>query len=138
MGQLKPAFSEDGGPSIQSRLGVFFRRADNKRIPYKGALGGWDQLRSRLEGEDFGEPMGNRPMIYTFSTCTDSIRTIPALQHDPNKPEDLDSSMEDHAADDWRYAAMSRPYTRSLSTTTEGENDGYETDNDEPEGWKIN
>ncbi len=137
-GVLDPAaFSEDGGPSIASRMGVFFRRADNKRIPQQGAMGGWDQLRARLEGEDFGEPMGKRPMIYCFNTCTDSIRTIPALQHDLNRPEDLDSSMEDHAADDWRYAAMSRPYTRSLEADKAPVDDAYETDNDEPEGWKI-
>ena len=38
--------------------------------------------------------------------------TIPALQHDATRAEDLDSDGEDHAADDWRYAAMSRPFTR--------------------------
>ena len=51
-----------------------------------------------------------KPMIYVFATCVDSIRTIPALQHDQSKPEDLDTNAEDHAADDWRYACMSRPY----------------------------
>jgi hypothetical protein len=51
-----------------------------------------------------------RPMIYTFATCRDSIRTIPALQHDPDKPEDLDTDGEDHAADEWRYGCMSRPW----------------------------
>ena len=52
-------------------------------------------------------------MIYCFSTCRDSIRIIPMLQHDPARPEDLDTDMEDHAADDWRYAAMSRPWVRT-------------------------
>ncbi len=96
-------FSEDGGPSFAERFrreGVLFRRADNSR------QAGWDQMRARLIGHD------DRPMIYCFSTCTDSIRTVPALMHDEKKPEDLDSEMEDHAADDWRYACMSRPYTR--------------------------
>jgi len=50
-------------------------------------------------------------MLYCFSTCVDSIRTLPVLQHDTHRPEDLDSSQEDHAADDWRYACMSRPWT---------------------------
>lgn len=111
-GVLDPAaFSEDGGPSISERItkgsggNVHFRRADNARVPQKGAMGGWDQMRSRLVGDDEG-----RPMIVTFSTCVDSIRTIPALQHDKNRPEDLDSDMEDHAADEWRYACMSRPW----------------------------
>jgi hypothetical protein len=36
-----------------------------------------------------------RPMIVTFATCTDSIRTIPILQHDPDRPEDVMSDSED-------------------------------------------
>lgn len=102
------AFAEDGGPSIAERMGnlkVYFDRADNKRVSQKGALGGWDMMRQRLIGDGDG-----RPMIFCFSTCTDSIRTIPALQHDPDKPEDLDTDGEDHAADEWRYACMSRPW----------------------------
>ena len=51
-------------------------------------------------------------MIYCFSTCKDSIRTIPMLQHDKDRAEDLDTESEDHAADEWRYACMSRPYVR--------------------------
>jgi hypothetical protein len=108
-GVIDPAaFAVDGGPSIAERMsreGVTFRRADNKRVAQMGALGGWDQMRQRMKGDGDG-----RPMIYTFSTCVDSIRTIPALQHDLDKPEDLDTDGEDHAADEWRYACMSRPY----------------------------
>ena len=36
-------------------------------------------------------------MIYCFSTCVASIRTIPVLQHDPARAEDLDTTAEDHA-----------------------------------------
>jgi hypothetical protein len=32
------------------------------------------------------------------------------MQHDENRPEDLDSDLEDHAADQTRYACMARPY----------------------------
>jgi hypothetical protein len=101
------AFAVDGGPSIAERMavvGVHCHRADNKRVSQKGALGGWDQMRARLIGTD------GVPMIYCFSTCTDSIRTVPALQHDPDRPEDVDTDGEDHAADEWRYACMSRPW----------------------------
>lgn len=95
----------DGGPSIAERMAkepyrLYQRQADNSR------LNGWDQMRARMLGDE------SVPMIYTFSTCTDSIRTIPLLQHDSTKPEDLDSDGEDHAADDWRYGCMSRPYTK--------------------------
>jgi hypothetical protein len=121
-GVLDPAaFSEDGGPSIHERImkgsgkrstggyNVIFRPADNKRVPGRGAMGGWDQMRGRMVGDDDG-----RPMIVTFSTCVDSIRTIPALQHDALRAEDLDSAMEDHAADDWRYGCMSRPWVKTV------------------------
>ena len=99
----------DGGPSIAERMllgnnRVLWRRADNQRI------NGWDQMRQRFVGED------DTPMIYCFSNCVDSIRTVPLLQHDENHPEDIDTDMEDHAADDWRYACMSRPWIRAIKT----------------------
>jgi hypothetical protein len=115
-GVLDPAaFSQDGGPPISERINtaliksklVPFRPADNKRVPGKGAMGGWDQMRGRLDGDEDG-----LPMLVVFSTCVDTIRTVPALQHDSLKPEDLDSDMEDHPADDIRYACMSRPWIR--------------------------
>ncbi|WP_155936687.1 phage terminase large subunit [Mesorhizobium ciceri] len=106
-GVLDPAaFSQDGGPSIASRMiGVVFRPADNKRVSQRGAMGGWDIMRQRFKGDADG-----RAMAFCFSTCRDSIRTIPILQHDETRPEDLDTDMEDHAADEWRYAFMSRPW----------------------------
>ncbi len=38
-----------------------------------------------------------------------SIRSIPALLSDKNNPEDVDSALDDHAADTDRYFVMSRP-----------------------------
>ncbi len=108
-GVLDPAaFAVDGGPSIAERMlkeGVSFRPADNKRVSQRGAMGGWDQMRARMKGGEDG-----RPMLYVFDTCKDFIRTVPALQHDPDKPEDLDTDAEDHVADEARYACMSRPW----------------------------
>lgn len=113
-GVLDPAaFAEDGGPSLAERIylgsgnKVRFRRADNARVSQRGAMGGWDTMRGRLIGDGDG-----RSMIYCFSTCTHSIRTIPALQHDKDRAEDLDTDGEDHAADEWRYGVMSRPWLR--------------------------
>lgn len=116
-GVMDPAaFASDGGPSIAERMfrrKVMFRRADNARVSSRGAMGGWDQLRARLVGD------GERPMIYFFSTCRDSIRTLPALQHDQNKPEDVDTESEDHAPDEIRYACMSRPYIKEIPARQE-------------------
>ena len=91
-------------------VGVTWRRADNARVAQRGAMGGWDQLRSRLKGDDY-------PMLYFFHNCIHTIRTLPAQQHDQNNVEDIDTEGEDHAADETRYACMSRPYTRSLPST---------------------
>jgi hypothetical protein len=116
-GVLDPAaFASDGGPSIAERLyrgsgnKVTFRHADNRRVATRGAMGGWDQMRARMIGE------GDQPMLYVYSSCTDAIRTIPLLQHDAHHVEDLDTDMEDHAGDSWRYACMSRPYARPDAT----------------------
>jgi hypothetical protein len=59
------------------------------------------------------------------STCVDSIRTIPFLQHDPDKPEDLMTDSEDHAADEWRYACMSRPYVKTVEKPKPAHTSGY-------------
>jgi len=113
-------FSEDGGPSHAERMsleGVHWNKADNRRVSRIGAMGGWDMMRERIIGTRTVDESGiisddGEPMIFCFSTCTDSIRTIPVLQHDDHRPEDVDTESEDHAADDWRYAVMSRPWVR--------------------------
>ena len=91
----------NGGPSIgqnMAKRGVTWRSADNKRIP------GWSQVRTRLVGDD------GLPMLYFLETCEDTIRTLPVMQHDENNQEDIDTDGEDHAADELRYACMSRPW----------------------------
>jgi hypothetical protein len=138
-GVLDPStFKVDGGPSIAERINrkltakkmASFREADNTRVntreskDKRGPMNGWDQMRSRIIGLD------GIPMVYCFSTCVASIRTIPVLQHDPAKPEDLDTESEDHAADDWRYACSSRPWTRTIKEP-ETPPDAYRTPSEE-------
>jgi hypothetical protein len=96
-------------------------------------MGGWDQVRSRLVGQD------GRPMIYCFSNHADSIRTIPALQHDPVRPEDVNTESEDHAGDEWRYACMSRPFVRVPATPARSVPDvGYAPFRSAaPDDWKL-
>ncbi len=108
-GVLDPAaFASDGGPSIAERMArekVWFRKADNKRVNTRGAMGGWDMLRHRFVGDEDG-----RAMIYFFANCLHSIRTIPVLQHDAVRPEDVDTDQEDHPGDSVRYGCTSRPW----------------------------
>lgn len=77
---------------------VYFTPGDNKRIP------GWMQVHYRLQFDDNGFPQ-----MYIFRNCRAFIRTIPKLMYDQHKVEDLDTSMEDHVADEVRYFCMSRP-----------------------------
>jgi hypothetical protein len=128
IGVLDPAaFAQDGGPSLSERISngsdgtIYFTAADNKRTPGRGAMGGWDQMRGRLIGDADGHAM-----MGCFSTCVDSVRTIPALQHDAARPEDLDSDGEDHAADEWRYACMSRPWVKPKPAKPDGPGDAYQ------------
>lgn len=96
-------FIRNGGPSIaESMAQCRWRRGDNKRLP------GWEALRQRLEGEN------GHPMLYVSDQCEDTIRTLPVLQHDEDNQEDLDTDGEDHAADEIRYACMSRPWKPKL------------------------
>jgi hypothetical protein len=151
-GVLDPsAFKEDGGPSIAERINdrlmakklITFHPADNARVSKAdgsdrgGPMGGWDQMRGRLVGTARKDEHGmvdwltGRPMIYFFSTCVDSIRTIPVLQHDPHRAEDLDTKSEDHAADDVRYACMSRPWIKTLPKDDAVKRDAYREARDE-------
>jgi hypothetical protein len=101
------AFTADGGPSIVERMGkLLWRRADNARVARAGAMGGWDQVRERLVGGEDG------PQLVIFATCVHLIRTLPALQHDPHRAEDVDTEGEDHAPDALRYGCMARPFVR--------------------------
>ena len=140
-GVLDPsAFRSDGGPTIAQRITtgsgnkIFFRPADNARVPGRGAMGGWDQVRARLIGDADG-----RAMMVFFSTCHDTIRTLPALQHDTARPEDVDTSGEDHAADEIRYACMSRPWVPPMKAVPEKPGDRWrDVDEDEEEvSWKV-
>ncbi|MBR4308570.1 MAG: phage terminase large subunit [Oscillospiraceae bacterium] len=85
---------------VAAKHQVYFTRGDNKRIP------GWMQLHYRLRFDENG-----LPLMYVFSNCKAMIRTLPMLQYDNSVPEDLDTSGEDHVADEVRYFLMSRPIT---------------------------
>ena len=83
---------------VASRHQVYFTKGDHQRIP------GWMQVHYRLAFDENGFPM-----MYVFKNCKAFIRTIPLLQFDDHKVEDLDTEGEDHVADEVRYFLMSRP-----------------------------
>ena len=78
-----------------AKCGVFFQQSDKARIP------GWMQMHYRMMFDEAGYAR-----MYIFSTCRNFIRTITTLMYDEHKAEDLDTSGEDHAADETRYFCM--------------------------------
>jgi len=72
-----------------------------------------DRLTGWLEVHEWLKPFEKEGIITArlqiFSTCTEFLRTFPALIHDEKKPEDVDTDTEDHQGDELRYALMSRP-----------------------------
>jgi hypothetical protein len=84
------------------RNGVYFTKGDNKRLP------GWMQVHYRLSFDEQGIPM-----MYVFNTCKGFIRTVPELKFSVTNPEDLDTTGEDHIADEVRYMCMARPISPS-------------------------
>jgi len=75
---------------------------NNKRVE------GWRVMKTYLSHKPYEEPL-----IKFFKSCNNIIRTIPELMYyEPrssasSKKEDLDTTQEDHAADDCRYVLMS-------------------------------
>ncbi len=102
IGVADPAiWNAEYGESIAetaARHQVYFDKGDHERI------GGWMQVHYRLAFDEQGFPM-----MYVFKNCKAFIRTIPLLQYDEHKPEDLDTDGEDHVADEVRYFCMARP-----------------------------
>ena len=80
------------------KYGVYFTPGDHERIA------GWMQCHYRLQFDQNGYAR-----MYVFENCKGFIRTIPLMMYDEHKVEDLDTSMEDHIADEWRYMCMARP-----------------------------
>lgn len=81
-----------------ARYGIYFTPGDNQRIP------GWMQVHYRLQFDENGYAR-----MYVFDTCKAFIRTIPELMFSQTRPEDLDTGLEDHVADEVRYLCMSKP-----------------------------
>ena len=101
-GVADPAiWSKETGISVAEtaeKYGIYFEKGDNKRIP------GWLQIHERLKFDSDGIPM-----LYIFKNCTNMIRTLPLLQYDEKKAEDVDTTGEDHLADSLRYFCNFRP-----------------------------
>ena len=119
-------FAAENGNCIATDMKMRVRLEDG--IRYKGVnwiaadkragsrVTGWDQMRRMLKyahptilvedksGEEnhvFGPR--ERPGMFIFSTCENWIRTVPVIPRDEGDPDDVDTDVEDHCADETRY-----------------------------------
>ena len=106
-------FNHESGPSIADQFEeqqVYFDRADKHRLP------GLMQCHYRLNFDEDG-----LPMFYVFNTCKHFIRTIPALLYSETDVEDVDTKMEDHIYDEWRYVCMQHIITPKIKVNIDEE-----------------
>jgi phage terminase large subunit len=93
-----------------ARQGITLRPANTDR------LNGWAEIMTR-----FGDVEANiRPTLFIHQRCGRLIETLPALQHDPNRPEDVlkvdadeDGVGGDDCADCLRYLVATKSRTIS-------------------------
>ena len=107
-GRVKPGpadnsiFDSSGCASIASemeRAGVRWNRSD--KTPGSRRRG-WVLLRQLLCNARTKEA----PSLRVFSCCTHFIRTIPVLQRSERDADDIDTTAEDHTADETRYRIL--------------------------------
>lgn len=82
---------------VADKHGIYFEPGDNARIA------GWLQVHYRLSFDNNGYSK-----LQIFRSCKETIRVIPLQMYDEHKPEDLDTSLEDHIPDAIRYFCMLR------------------------------
>lgn len=71
---------------------------------YKGSgsrIAGWAIIRQMLGAANRREL--ESPHLYFFAPAAHHIRTLPVMQRDKKKPEDIDTDLEDHCMDSLRY-----------------------------------
>jgi hypothetical protein len=91
-----------------SRLGISLRCANTDRV------NGWAEILQR-----FGDVEGGvKPTLFIHKRCGRLLETLPSLQHDPNRPEDVlkvdcdeDGIGGDDAADVLRYMVATKSRT---------------------------
>jgi hypothetical protein len=91
-----------------AKLGINLRVANTDRV------NGWAEILEMLGDMD----AGIRPKLFIHQRCRRLVETLPALQHDPNRPEDVlkvdadeDGVGGDDAADALRYLVATKNRT---------------------------
>lgn len=126
-GRVKPGpadssiFDEENGSCIANDMkkkGVKWERADKGPGSRKQ---GWEQIRKRLAGSLNLDAEGNviegpreKPGVFIVGErCAGFMRTVPSIPRDETNPDDVDTDVEDHVADEVRYRIR---FTRKVIT----------------------
>ncbi len=116
-GRVKPGpadpaiWSEENGNCIAKDMlakGIRWEKADNSRKQ------GWEQVRKRLsnalnldeEGTKLDGPREKPGVFVVAERCPAFVRTVVPIPRDETDPDDVDSDVEDHVADEFRYRMM--------------------------------
>jgi len=75
-------------------------------------VSGWSLMRQMLGSANRQDV--ESPHLYFFTQAYHHIRTLPIMQRDEKKPEDINSDLEDHAMDSLRYLISRKAMTMSL------------------------
>jgi len=77
----------------------------------KSRENGWEIMRTMLKNARGTEG----PRLFVFETCRQFIRTVPVLPRDEVKMDDVDTTAEDHIADEARYRILSHKVVSSIT-----------------------
>lgn len=105
-----PADSEIWNADKGVRVADEMMRAPNyiKFVPADKTPGsrvtGWQRMRSMMKATT--DTPREEPGLYIFDTCREWLRTVPNLPRDSKDLEDVNTSAEDHIADETRYRIL--------------------------------
>ena len=88
---------------IYKEEGIRLRRGENDRI-----------LGKRMVDYLLGPAEDGIPRMQIFDLCPNLISQLKNLVFDPNRPEDTDQSMEDHAYDPLRYGVLDKMSKKAM------------------------
>ena len=101
--------------------GVHFAKWDDSRVPGKAAV----HARLHFEQDEAGKVASPPGLVLIVdgadqSTCHHGLRTLPALEYDKHRVEDVDSDGEDHWYDSLRGFCMARPWAPKKAKKADG------------------
>lgn len=81
---------------------------------------GWQQVRKLLkqakpEESADGNHKRELPGLFVSDLCTQFLRTFPVLSRDKKNPDDVDTKIEDHIADEVRYRCRAKQAKRTIA-----------------------